>query len=616
MHRRQQNTWKPGFWTHLPLAGLLSLLGAILATLSTVAVLVFSDEKPTASWPSSKFPIQPAVLLAILTTVANALISWALYDGVVIAWWTKMLRGATLKEVHNYWEHGSSAWHAFLAGRNFNKIANACLLAFLVFVDGPLLQRASGIRAETLTVTTAVGGAGAAGGEGSGFQVWLVSERGFPANYSGVYMTRANTVSGITPAMAEVVRDFSSRKGMAIWTAGCRGVCRGEVVGPGWDVRCNSSTRAYNMTSPKSGDIFPAGYATVHHDKGTPDRITVETAHKPNPGFVGDIVLTTCVLHHAIVRYSVEVTNPNNTNTKTNIINLSPDSPQLSPVTLLPLPPLDQNATINLLRSNRSETSAIGIFPSALGGFALAAKTIYNSSISIYFTSGTYALDPSTSGPMVYTHRTNMGGDNTKAALTADKMAWVDPAGDIVNALREMAFRGALGISSPPPSQSPSTSASGASDPGVSTNTTTTTNGNANGNTNGNGEGVKPPPQNLRQEVLNASQTMTLTIYTSHYVYLAVALALMFIAILAILPLYSRWWELGRQVSLSPLETGRALEAPLLASESENGGVKGILKEVGKVRVRYGVIRKEGGGGERWVLGRDGTREEGGVLLG
>lgn len=592
MYHRQHNSWKPGFWARLPWAGLLSILGAVIATAATIAVLTSSNGKPTSEWPTERFPIQPAVILAILTTVANALISWALYDGVVIAWWTKMLRGASLKECHNYWEHGSSAWNAFLAGRDFNKIANACLLAFLVFVDGPLLQRASSIQAQSVSTT-------------ANFSAFL-SSAPFAANYSGIYMTRAKTVSGITPAMAEVVRDFSSRKPMTMRTTGCTGVCRGELVAPGWDVKCNSSTRAYNITSPTSGDVFNVGYATVYHDKWTPNALTVETAHKPKPGYVGDLILTTCVLHHAIVRYAVEVTNPNTSTTANTNANSSPESPQLSTVTLLPLP-VFQNTTITLLSSNRSETSGLGFFPSSLGGFALAAKTIYNSSISIYFTGGTYALDPSTSGPMVYTHVTP--GD--KAARTAD-MTWVDPGDDIIAALREMAFRAALGLSVPTTTPTNSTPADIIPNANANTNanaTTTTTTANT---PNDNRIAGDSELQNLQQTAGQSVQTTTITIYASHYPYLAAAVGLMLLAIAAILPLFAGWWELGREVSLSPLETGRAFEAPLLVGDSRSDGVDDVLDEVGRVRVRYGCVRKEGG--ERWVVGLEG--EEGGGLLG
>ena len=71
------------------------------------------------------------------------------------------------------------------------------------------------------------------------------------------------------------------------------------------------------------------------------------------------------------------------------------------------------------------------------------------------------------------------------------------------------------------------------------------------------------------------------------------------LGVVAVLPLFIGWWELGRPVSFSPLEVAKAFDAPLLGAVDSIGGKEGIAEqvrvEVG--RVRYGVVDEVGGDG-------------------
>ena len=53
-----------------------------------------------------------------------------------------------------------------------------------------------------------------------------------------------------------------------------------------------------------------------------------------------------------------------------------------------------------------------------------------------------------------------------------------------------------------------------------------------------------------------------------------------------IIPLWG-WWELGRKVSVDPVETARAFNIPRLHMVDVSYGVKDIVKVVGDLRVRY-----------------------------
>lgn len=91
----------------------------------------------------------------------------------------------------------------------------------------------------------------------------------------------------------------------------------------------------------------------------------------------------------------------------------------------------------------------------------------------------------------------------------------------------------------------------------------------------------------------NATQTVTYTgkstptIFTTHFSLIAIAAALNILAVVAILPTYHGWWALKRKSSLSPLETARAFDAPLLKDTNVDGSWRQILEKIGERSVRY-----------------------------
>ncbi|KAJ4357190.1 uncharacterized protein N0V89_001765 [Didymosphaeria variabile] len=75
--------------------------------------------------------------------------------------------------------------------------------------------------------------------------------------------------------------------------------------------------------------------------------------------------------------------------------------------------------------------------------------------------------------------------------------------------------------------------------------------------------------------------------YVTNFKWLAASIALMVLGMIAALSLSWRWWQLGRYVTLSPLETGKALGAPILTEAAPEQGVKSILQHVGHELVAY-----------------------------
>jgi hypothetical protein len=88
-------------------------------------------------------------------------------------------------------------------------------------------------------------------------------------------------------------------------------------------------------------------------------------------------------------------------------------------------------------------------------------------------------------------------------------------------------------------------------------------------------------------QTFSVQRTNLALIFYSNYRFLAAALVVMLLALLAVLFLLWGWWELGRPVSLSPLETARAFGAPAMQHIDRNSAVEEILKKMGGIGVKY-----------------------------
>jgi hypothetical protein len=99
-------------------------------------------------------------------------------------------------------------------------------------------------------------------------------------------------------------------------------------------------------------------------------------------------------------------------------------------------------------------------------------------------------------------------------------------------------------------------------------------------------------------------QTNPTIVYHSQYSFLAIGVVLMLLALFAVAITLYGFWQIGHDTSLSPLETARALHAPILADGTNSSDLKGLVKELGGKDVKYGVLAANGShGGEVYKLG-------------
>lgn len=84
------------------------------------------------------------------------------------------------------------------------------------------------------------------------------------------------------------------------------------------------------------------------------------------------------------------------------------------------------------------------------------------------------------------------------------------------------------------------------------------------------------------------------TTYQTNSTLVALGIVVSLAGIIAILPLYYGYWELGRCVSLNPLEIARAFGAPLFDGMDGNASANDVQIERGSIAVRFGVVERSG----------------------
>jgi hypothetical protein len=399
---RMGDPWVPGVFKQLPWGGLLALVGVAICCLGPVAILKDSDGKPTATWPDQKHPIQPAVLLSICAAIGNTLLRYALFQGWSIAWWVEALRGSTVGDLHRHWEYGTSVLASVTSTRHFNRIALGTLIASIVVIDGPLLQKATSSTTRPLVSPANI--------------TAQISPNPLPLGYTAVMTGHSGTVFPKFDFVQQVMQGFNNRTAIQLNYTGCNGVCNTTLQAAGFDVHCSHSTQPYNISEYSAGTSYGMGSTNItFNNDGYDGLIRVQTAFKSTPGCIGNLAVADCQYDIAQVNYLVQVSN--------------------GTVELLPRP-TDANDTIKVWQLYQ-EVHGLGQWPSTLGGIYSVAYTKYESSSSFYIDGTPLSLMYSGSIPIQYLVA------NSSTLGTCD-MYWTDPTPDIIAGIRELGFRTAI----------------------------------------------------------------------------------------------------------------------------------------------------------------------------
>jgi Protein of unknown function (DUF3176) len=113
----------------------------LLCVGAVIATVCYFDHKPVVSHVPEK---QPSSILAVIASISNLTIGALLALGTANAWWRSAVRGSTVRRLHLIWEHGAGRgiFDAFRAGWDSRFVAMVAILVSTVhLVAEPLIQR-------------------------------------------------------------------------------------------------------------------------------------------------------------------------------------------------------------------------------------------------------------------------------------------------------------------------------------------------------------------------------------------------------------------------------------------------------------------------------------------
>lgn len=300
---------------------------------------------------------------------------------------------------------------------------------------------------------------------------------------------------------------------------------------------------------------------------GVQHQIGISTMYKSTPGTNGTMQWRNCTLREALVRYPIHIIN--------------------TTVTLRDMDPLE-NRTDQLIRRGYESAGMSSMFshslctirylqhvqpadeptdtPSTLGGLARALQAQYTANASMSWIGGWSTVRVADTVSSLYLRTPNI------SAMTTNDITWADPIDDAIAMLQELTLRTAITTTSQTPELSgysaPIAAYLTATQPEVISPNLTAIN------------------RTLTQDA-TARMTHPETVYRAHSDWLGGGFAVIVLACISIIPTYRGWWNLPRNVSMSPLEVARAFDAPLLRSSDPNGEVRDLLRASGSKSVRY-----------------------------
>ena len=467
---------------------------------------------------------------------------------------------------------GTSLKNALLAGKEMNIIAIATIgAAITAMAQGPLMQR---------SLTTKLSSA-----QSSVPMKAQIADQ-IPPGYTGVNLgsiTYGQGASFYTNEFSSVMKNYTDRMPMEPIITGCNGTCTGLIKAPGWVPVCTVSTAPYNYSSFDSDTLNPdknAEFASnssglpVGSDVFSVTFSDVPTAADPENNIVWmqmqlDVAYTSlqqlndtaadgtvtsmsctgtktthsCLLSPALIEYPLIINTQqvNGTSQPAVVqIDTTQDPFKFKPVSYTNLSLVGDDVT------GHSATVTTN-------GLTLALRQLYGS----YFTLGPFSNNSATPlitdvyNPIAATYLNATDEEFVNIGQTC-AVQFSDPTADIIRALNEITFR--IGLSA--------------------TNASTAV------------------------ADYTVVQTKPVNRYKATAAYWAASLAITLLSIAMIIPSFYGWWQLGRKVSLNPIEMAEAFNAPVLQHEDAiHKDADHLLELVGERKVKYVPVEHEVGEG-------------------
>jgi hypothetical protein len=538
--------WETGVMARFPWLGIGSLFCVLLSVGAAALVLTLCNGRAQSGWPKK---ITPNVVLAGINAFANIMLAIAIGQGVAIAWWRKVLRGATVTDLHHSWGFSTSLVSLVKGWRYLNFIALAALAAKLAIIDSILLQRAlqtfnAPDPARNLTM-----------------QAPLITT--WPA--TGIVTSSDQEVGSVRMDFQNSVVNAWSGGIFSPTTstfAGCNGVCQGTFEGIGFAFAPEIiPSEQVNLTDPKwqndtSVPLFDVSFEmSWANSTKTYSSIFVNMLYFSADSPTGD-----CTGTLSKARYEVRpaLLDMDFRFEDFTALNIGTTLPTIEIGNTLNIPPTahSPSAWIGGWNDDGTQTNPFHIkqhldYPddngsignTTLGGVFLALQQYMGSSANITYNTTSQTWELSQQGTFqLHEAAAGYAGDITPGTCNYNYFSGTEM--DVIAAINNLGFE-----------------------------LTTST-------------WLAGPQQNI-----TTNQQAFGIHYKTNFGFMAGAVASMVICVFLVLPSYWKFWELGRPVSLAPVEIANAFRAPVLDnSKASNAMVEDLLREVGSRRVMFGQM--------------------------
>lgn len=295
------------FWKLVPWTGVLSLILAFCCGIAALVIGIVSNNLPLNSWKLSTGIVQPSVLLSTVATLANALLRIAFAQGVTIQWWLQIHQGVSIGELCALYTHGTTTRGLVTMLSKFSRVTFAAFIMILLLADGPILQRASLVSSLS--------------NQSSSNLTVVVSTSPFVQGATGIITSHDGyNPNTYTTAFSQVMQKYSARSSMSIPQMNYSGTTTMDLLGPGWDIRCDNGSSPYGLMSfedwqqwndtrnpnyhgpPSTQTMFDT---TVDFDASS--TVLIQTSYKSTMGVNGTLSWRNCTLQEAVVRYPLRI---------------------------------------------------------------------------------------------------------------------------------------------------------------------------------------------------------------------------------------------------------------------------------------------------------------------
>ncbi|KAF2451759.1 hypothetical protein P171DRAFT_478783 [Karstenula rhodostoma CBS 690.94] len=565
--------WNPGWRNQWPWVGFAGFMTLVVATAMAIAILGVSNHKRVKDWPFERYPIQPNVLLNIANQVQNLGLITMIGQGLAIAWWRKALRGSSLETLHKNHAYSYSFYAIITSGRKFNIVALAALMTKFAVVDSTLFQKAT---KTVITQQTAY--------MNSSVTAWIATE--WPQNSGGIPSRNdsVNPIKTVDAAWASVIDAYTGKvangkihdllnANASFFDCPYRQECSGHVKGVGLAFDCNTTTEdidyGLQQLSQQGGveSSYPLWDVSFNTTWATPEKpyasvqlnmLYADTHHGEQPGSCpGFVTRRSCEIRPAVVEYPLTVMTPSEEelaggNIVTHIkffnqtgsadFGASLDGEQIDQLKVLEY--RDLNEQLGQV--------------STVGALTYVFNNLYGSSAKLSFREE-WDIEVVGSQAQSIFFADSDDEDANRCYYDIDKNGRDDPAIVLLRKLNTLSFVAGLYLNGAP---------------------TTAV--------------EQRKTANMPSQTVLTSVTGIVEEYTTNFKYVAGALVATLVTVLLVLPVYWGFWQLGRKVTLGPLEITEAFGAPIITPErykNSHGDFSQILKEVGDRRVQYGQLK-------------------------